>query len=220
MTIKVITAALTASASVLCSSLAVAQTLQTRMPPLTRPQARQGATGDTQSQAQAAASDRQNAARELVLRGCVAREDGWIPEGRSETAPPTETRGETFVLRNGDIYHLSAGANISLSTHEGQHVEIRGRFADGDATGDHAGDHTNSPLSAAQRGSQAVQGGQMQAVGQTAQPGQGGQSGQSTTNRRTARPARTGTDAATSDPHKTMTVTSLRVISETCPASP
>lgn len=185
------------------------------------------------------------ALQDVLLQGCLGRDEGPQPDGRSavergdRVAAGSATdadRGELFLLREASrmaaavtnqpssdkstaaqkdqTYRLVPGSGVSLSTHDGQHVEVRGRLvARHDPTATAPTSSTTSP-----RDSQAVQGGQMQAVGQTMAPGQGGQSGQSTTPPSDAAAARGVVDGSTGDQPPTVIVTSLRMLAPTCPS--
>jgi hypothetical protein len=112
----------------------------------------------------------------------------------------------------GRIYRLLPRSGVSLSTFDGQRVEVRGRLRDAD-------DADTVPSAVDHRNSQAVQGGQMQAVGQTMSPGQGGQSGQSTATPPEAKmraDADGDSDSDTADSHPTVIVTSVRMLAPTC----
>lgn len=187
---------------------------------------------------QAQAGDRQpggeQALEDVLLQGCVARDDGWRPAPRSQAGNPTrgatspaEDRGEMFVLRDarrmgadagdvsakeadgrGQIYRLLPRSGVSLSTFEGQQTEVRGRVRNADAPDVTASamDHSNS---------QSVQGGQMQDVGQTMSAGQRGRSGQSTVPPDDARTQAESTGHA-ADGYAMVVVTSVRMLAPTC----
>jgi hypothetical protein len=240
MTRTMTTAAATTIAVLLGTGTPAASTARLQAQTPDRPQREQSRTGDGRSAEQSTMT-------EILLRGCVARDDGWYPQGDAGTSPPdapgaatpaTKGRGQMFVLRNAsrmgadgsraggrsgddDVYRLVPRSGVGLSTYEGQEVEVRGRLDDGSNTAA-AAYAQPSP-----RDSQAVQGGQMQNVGQTMQSGQGGQSGQSTTTRETARPVDGGAGQTldglagpTPDGHATVLVTSVRVLAATCPQVP
>lgn len=111
---------------------------------------------------------------------------------------------------------IPASAAVNLEPHLGHRVEVRGHIA-GPGSGTPAGAPTRG-------GNQAVQGGQMQGVGQTMQSGQGGQSGQSTQPTPGSQPgqptAAADGPAGSAVQHTTLTVTSVRMISASCGATP
>lgn len=183
---------------------------------------------------------------DVLLQGCLARDEGPQPGGRSAVergdraaagSATAADRGELFLLRQasriaaavtnqpssdtstaaqkGQMYRLVPGSGVSLTTHDRQQVEVRGRLvARNDPTATAPTSSMTSP-----RDSQAVQGGQMQAVGQTMAPGQGGQSGQSTAAPPPdAAAARGVVDGSTGDQPPTVIVTSLRMLAPTCPS--
>ena len=155
---------------------------------------------------------------------------GASPSTSGDAAQATPTQGptgqrnahaEAMQGRNGaaregadTVYRLTpASATVKLGAHVGHQVEVRGTAGTADDTVTSTGARTRG-------GSQAVQGGQMQAVGQTMQSGQGGQSGQSTQVPATDQPGRPmpPEDGAAVE-YRTLTVTSVRMIAASCATS-
>jgi hypothetical protein len=124
------------------------------------------------------------------------------------------TRGATPSHADTDgTYRVTpASPAVNLEAHIGHRVELRGHLA---------GTDTDAAANRPERGgSQAVQGGQMQGVGQTMQSGQGGQSGQSTQAPVTDQPGRPLPPAdGPAVAYRTLTVTSVRMLDASCGTS-
>lgn len=269
MKIKMMTAVAT-GAFVLSSGLALAQAT----PASPRPDTQQPRTTGTQTDQQTP-KQHQNAMNEVVLQGCVARDDSATAGGRTGAstgatgatgataggAATAAAGGQMFLLKNAtkhdasgsssaqrgtaaqgtqggqtgasaqgtssqtgstsataartgsssagmgdtDTYRLMAtGTSVNLSKHVWHQVEVRGHIMEssmstrGTATG------------AAGQTTQSAQAGQTGQTGQAGQVGQTGQAGQ-------ADQRAGGTyGAGSSDQHKAVMVSSVRMISKTC----
>lgn len=255
-TMTIQTLARTTGAIVLGSGLALAQTPQTK--PETRPQPRTQTEQPRSSGAQQDGQDRQKAMGEVVLQGCLARDDsasrpgatgartttaagsgevfllknvskddgaagarsGNSPYGAEPTTPAKATttptgqqsgthaeatqaiRGASDARNMGDAtYRLRAGSeSVNLAPQVGHQVEVRGRMA-GDAAGEHGQTQRATPAS------QHGQGGQSTVTPAGTQAGQQRQAG------------RADAGALHAEPMGTVTVSSVRMISQSCGTS-
>lgn len=164
---------------------------------------------------------------ETTPRGTAATglsTSGDAPQATPAQGPTGQRNAHAAAMQGKDrttdapgadtVYRLtSASASVNLDAHLGHQVEVRGALGSADGS-------VTSTGARARGGSQAVQGGQMQAVGQTMQSGQGGQSGQSTQTPATNQPGRPlpPADGAAVE-YRTLSVTSLRMIAASCGTS-
>ena len=236
MTFRMLTAALATSVCVLGAGLAIGQSTpppQSGHPRPSVPPVDGQSIEETVVQgclARDANTDRTSASKTFLLQRADSPATGphAMTSTPAEAAPGVPAQGPTGQQNAhaeamqakrttgdaaGGTYRVTpASAAVNLDAHVGHRVELRGHLASAD---------TDAPATRPERGgNQAVQGGQMQGVGQTMQSGQGGQSGQSTQSPATNQPGRPlpPTDGP-AVAYRTLTVTSVRMLDASCDAS-